>query len=935
MKKRLLLPLFLLFPFLALHAQTVGNLRLPHDYYGKLDQIVDKMGKDMDIRFVFERSHLSRYTTSLTTYEEKTINGCLAMLTKTWGMATLINSDGYIYIAKNKEALAALMGDNTQKGLEITAERQAERNTLDPIKRNFILTGTVEDATNGERMPYASVSVTGTANAVTTDAAGRFTLQKVPSDTAIIEVAYIGYLTRYIELTPDAANDPMRIEMEPQKQQIAEVFVWGRKDDKALEQSVEEQKIKMAPAALKFLPNIGERDIMRSFQLMPGVSASNENSSGMYVRGGTPDQNLILYDGFTVYYVDHLHGFYSAFNSNALKDVQLYKGGFESKFGGRLSSVTEITGKDGNKRRPTFGGEVSLLSFNLFAEVPIGEKVTSLFAFRRSYQGWLYDRISGQNSKESQTETAVPTGPMGGRGRVGQTDPKSYFYDMNAKVTWNASKRDIFSLSFFNGTDYVDNTPQFSFPGGGMGGPPGGGGGGFSSMGMDNSDYSRYGNVGASLRWSRKWNDRLTSTTLASYSNFYSTRDESRSITYTKDDVTQNVKSGVMEENNLRDLTLSNSWKYSLSDRHILEFGLFGTGYDIDYSYAQSDTATLARKQDDAVLAGLFLQDKMRLAGGKWIVTPGLRATYFSNTSKLYAEPRLSSSYAFTPRLSVNAATGLFYQFANRVVREDVMSGNSDFWILSNKDDIPVSRSAHMNLGVSYNLPDYLLSVEGYYKRNYDISEYTLRFQRQPGGGGPGGFGGGNQSANTETDEQFFTGNGYATGVEFLAQKKAGKFSGWVSYTIGEVKNRFPDQSDKYFYAYQDVTHEFKAVAVYKFGNFDFSATWIYSTGRPYTAPLGAYTLTLVDGSESSYYAVSDKNTYRLPDYHRLDLAASFRFDLFKSVGRPNSVSFSLFNAYNRKNVSAKKFQIVDGTILESNINYLSITPNVTLSLKF
>ena len=142
---------------------------------------------------------------------------------------------------------------------------------------------------------------------------------------------------------------------------------------------------------------MGEKDILRGFQLMPGVSAANESSSGMYVRGGTPDQNLILYDGFTVYYVDHMYGFYSAFNSNAIKDVQLYKGGFESKYGGRLSSVTEITAKDGNKNRFTIGGEVSLLSFNAYTEIPIGDKFTSLFAFRRSSQGYMWNHISGHN----------------------------------------------------------------------------------------------------------------------------------------------------------------------------------------------------------------------------------------------------------------------------------------------------------------------------------------------------------------------------------------------------------------------------------------------------------------------------------------------------------------------------------------------------------
>ncbi|MDR3297633.1 MAG: TonB-dependent receptor, partial [Prevotellaceae bacterium] len=803
-----------------------------------------------------------------------------------------------------------------------------------PTKHNFTLTGTIFDATNGERIPYATVLVRGTTRYAAADATGYFILESVPSDTATIIVQYLGYQTAYVQAAP-----ALTIELTPQPQTIAEVFITGRKDDKALQQSTGEHKMKMSPIALKVLPNIGERDVMRGFQLMPGVSAANENSSGMYVRGGTPDQNLIVYDGFTVYYVDHLHGFYSAFNANAVKDVQLYKGGFESKYGGRLSSVTEITGKDGNAKNITVGGEANLLSVNAYAEAPIGDKFTSLLAFRRSYQGYLYKKISGQSSGSTAVGSSAT---VASSGRMPQgmtmTVPESYFYDVNAKLTYHPTKRDIVSLSFFNGTDYVDNTPQFSFGGGGMGGGGMGGGmgGGFdiSSISMDNADYERYGNIGASLRHARKWNEKLTSSTIASFSNFYSTRDQTRTIT--RNDTTS--RSGNLEDNDLLDLSLKSDWKYSLNDWNIIEAGVFATAYDIRYTYAQSADTTLLDKQNEAVLGGIFLQDKIKLANAKLTLTPGLRLSYFSLTSKLYAEPRLSANYALPLGFTLNAATGLYYQFANRVVREDVMSGNTDFWILSNGNDIPVSSSRHLNLGLNYDLPNYLFSVEGYYKLNENLSEYTLRFDRMVGGmgGRPGGPGGGGMGGSSSTvSEQFFTGNGYSIGLELLAQRKAGVFSGWISYTLAEVKNRFPDQSSKYFYAYQDVTHELKAVGIYKFGDFDFSACFIYSTGRPYTAPLGAYVLSGLNGAAMDFYAVSDKNTFRLPDYIRLDFAASWRFDHFWSKGKPNAISLSLFNALNRRNVSAKQFQVLDGAILESNISYLGITPNLSLVFKF
>ncbi|OFY38407.1 MAG: hypothetical protein A2X18_02755 [Bacteroidetes bacterium GWF2_40_14] len=895
---------------LLTNAQSVENLRLTRDYRGNLYDILTGISKDLKIRFVYDSTHIGRYKTAFNRYEEKTVGGTLKVMRSAWDMVTLVGKDGYIYIAKDSAHLVHLQQNRHLSTQNVETKHIESRSRMEPVKRNFLLSGEIFDKTNGERIPFASVYIQGTTQGVSTDANGHFALENVPCDTSVIVVSYLGYETREIELVPDKKNNPLTIEIEPQKQEIAEVFIYGRKNDKALQQSTSEHKIKMAPVALKVLPNVGEKDIMRGFQLMPGVSASNEGSSGMYVRGGTPDQNLIVYDGFTVYHVDHLYGFYSAFNSNAIKDVQLYKGGFESKFGGRLSSVTEITGKDGNTKKLSVGAEVSLLSFNGCVEIPIGDKITSLFAYRRSYQGYLYKKISDQNSS-----TTVSSLPKFG-GRTAQAN--SYFYDINGKVTIKPTDKDIISMSFLNGTDYLDNSPRFGMPKGGF---PGGEASGMTIK-MDNSDYTEYGNIGGSGRWARKWNEKLTSNLLLGYSNFYSTRDQRRSITFSGENGKGNIKNGILEDNNLIDYSVKSDWKYSFNDQNIVEAGLFGTYYDIAYSYSQNDTTKLLDKSTRSLLAGIYLQDKISFADNKITFTPGFRVNYYSETGKLYMEPRLSASYKISQKISMNLATGYYSQFANRVVREDVMSGNKDFWILSDGKDIPVSSSTHFNLGLNYDLPDYLFSVEAYYKLNHNVTEYTTRFNSRP-------------DSETKVSEQFFTGNGYATGVEFLAQKKAGNFNGWASYTIAEAKNRFLAQSGKYFYANQDVTHEFKAVGIYKIGNFDFSASWIYASGRPYTAPLGAYSMELLDGTTADYFSVSDKNTFRLPAYHRFDISASFRFNMFGGSGQQNSVSFSIFNLYNRNNISSKQFQIVDHTILESGLSYLGITPNLSLTIKF
>ena len=931
----------LIFAFHALYGQHIQSLRLQRNYnYDNLDKILDEIGKELNVRIVFDRPFIAGFKTSFTPLlgtsganRENTLGSVLKTLRDSWDMVTLIGDDGYVYIAKDREQLAQLQRLNNSSERQKQTEEKVSRSVLTPVKRAFTLTGEVFDVNTKERIPYATVSIENTTIGATTDANGRFTINRVPADTCTVLIRYIGYISKNIALKPEPDNTPLTIDLEPQPQDIATVFVIGRKDDKALQQYTGEHKMKMAPEALKLLPNVGEKDILRGFQLMPGVSASNESSSGMYVRGGTPDQNLILYDGFTVYYVDHLHGFYSAFNSNAIKDVQLYKGGFESKYGGRLSSVTEITAKEGNKHRFTIGGEISLLSMNAYAELPLGDKFTSLFAFRRSYQGYLWNKISGQNKVQEGLVAVQRPGRPGMSMDV--KDPPAYFYDLNGKITYTPTGRDIISLSIFNGTDYIDNTQRFNFGGGrGPGGGFGMGGEGmFNRISMDNADFAEYGNFGSSARWTRKITGRWSTTLLASYSNFYATRDQRRSTTMVRDDETETTTSGTLEKNNLSDATLKNDWQYRINDRNSIEFGTFATKYNIRYDYTQNGTDPLLDKRNDALLAGLYLQDKIYLTGSRFVITPGVRINYFSTTGGLHFEPRLGGSYRLTNSLTLNAATGIFNQFANRIVREDIMAGNTDFWILSDGHEIPVSRSNHFNVGINYDLPNYIFSIEGYYKRNLNISEYTLRYRQnrlfRPGP--PGGGGG----SNTQVSENFYVGDGYATGIEFLAQKKAGKFSGWVSYTLGEVKNRFPELSGQYYFASQDVTHEVKMVGIYKFGNFDLSATWIYSTGRPYTAPIGAYRVTSPNGIVNAFYAVSDKNTFRLPDYHRLDLAANFRFNMFGTKGRPNAISFSLFNLYNRRNVSAKQFEIVEDIILESNINYLSITPNFTLTFKF
>lgn len=783
-----------------------------------------------------------------------------------------------------------------------------------PSTFKFTLTGILHDRATGEALPFATILVKGTSTATVTNADGYFTLQKVPSDTSVLIARYVGYDQTEVFLSPQTLKKNLNIQLSPSSQHLEAITIVGYKEDVVLVNKTEVGVIKMTPKKLEQLPNIGERDVMRSFQLMPGVSASNESSSGLYVRGGTPDQNLVLYDGFTVYQVDHLYGFFSAFNSNALKDVQLYKGGFESKFGGRLSSVTEITGKDGNQNKINVGGDVSLLSVNAFAEIPIGKKFSSVIAFRRSFTGPVYNAIFSKFNKSS-TTSAAPEGGPGGR-RSQNTKVASFFYDLNGKFTYRPTERDVVSLSVFNGTDKLNNSSAFQAPSFGASGN------GFSQL---STDLTKYGNIGSSLKWSRKWTDKFYGNTLISYSNYYSDRDRSQERTLTNAaGEASTVKTGIFENNNLKDYSIKSDYQWDVSNFSQLQFGGFATYYDINYTYAENDSSTVLDRINKATLAGAYLQSKTKLFKGRVQLLPGIRASYFETTKQTYYEPRASVSVSVTDRLTLKGATGKFYQFANRVTREDILSGSKDFWLLSDGKSVPVSSAIHYIAGFSYESDNYLFSAEGYYKKLNNLTEYSLRFNPRPTG--------------VSYSENFYKGNGYSRGIEFLVQKKSGKLNGWVSYTLGEARNQFDIYADHYYAANQDVTHEFKIVALYKYKRWDFSATWVYATGRPYTAPSGAYSTTLLDGTTQDFFTVTEKNGLRLPDYHRCDIAANYKLlggakgdKRRKELGY---IGLSIFNVYNHTNVWYKQYTIADGQILETNVNYLGITPNLTLSLK-
>ena len=773
------------------------------------------------------------------------------------------------------------------------------------------ISGIVKDKGSGETLPFANVFVKDTNIGTTTNADGFFTLFDIPSETSTIQVQYLGYKVETLVLTPEMVKGKITILLIPDNNQLDEVVVSNDSGQQIIKMNKSVSQISLSPKKLASIPNLGEKDIFRAIQLLPGVSGTNESSSGLYVRGGTPDQNLVLLDGFTVYHVDHFYGFFSAFNSGAVKDIQLFKGGFPAEYGGRISSVMDLTGKTGNSNKLSLSAGLSLLSANATVEIPIGEKANLLIAGRRSYtdilKSGLYNSIFDLYNDSNQTNGNNL--PNFNGFQQNQTQPSFYFYDLNTKFSYKPSDKDIISVSVYNGEDNLDSSRenQNTF----------GSGTEERTINSDIEDLLNWGNWGSSVRWARQWSDKLYTNVVGAYSNYFSKRKRINDISIQLADSTNTNKSGLVEDNNLKDFTLRIHNEYKVNSKHSLEFGGQLTMNEVEYNYILNDSITVIDQKDKGLLKTAYLQDKWSPTE-KLNIVGGIRATHFDVTDEIYYEPRLSVSYKVNDKVKFKGAWGKYYQFVNRIVREDVTQGSRDFWLLANKENSPISFSQHFILGTSYEVDDWLFDVEFFEKEMTGLTEFSLRFQSALG--------------TDPNDQLFFEGTGISRGVDFLIQKKVGKYTGWLGYTLSEVVHTFPDLSNSPFYSLNDQRHEFKIVNVLKAGRWDLGATWVYGSGKPYTAPNGIYTITLLDGTETEYVSIGEKNGLRIDPYHRLDLSATYNFNISSGKGE---MGLSVFNLYNKTNTWYNEFEVVDNQVTETNVNYIGFTPSLFLNVSF
>ena len=784
-----------------------------------------------------------------------------------------------------------------------------------------LIGGKINDINSGESLPYAKVSIKDTNRVTTANQDGSFTILNIPVGSILV-INKMGYESKEIKVTSDTKRLIINLYKLEKDSLIEDVVVVGSVNSNMMQQSGISQ-FSLSPDLTRSLPNLGEQDIFRSMQLLPGVSGSNESSSGLVVRGGTIDQNLVLFDDFTVYHVDHVFGFFSAFNNNAIKDVQFYKGGFGAKYGGRMSSVVDITGKDGNTEQFGIGASVSLLSTNAVVEQPFADGAGSfILTGRKSYQSDLYndilESVTGEN-QNAQAGTSTPGQFALGRFSI---EPESYFYDMNAKLTYRLPNDDKFSISFYNGADELDNSRDVDgnadisrlcelFDGNGPFG------GTFCeeeiSFAVGTIDLSEWGNTGISAKYSHQWNDRLDTNFVISASEYFSYRDRlinTQVIYEDSDDEPTTGESSSNEDNQLDDFTVKIENDYYLNQWNTLSFGLQYTQQNIDFSLIQNGDLVLETKNEGAT-STVYIEDEIVI--NALTLIPGLRVSKYSINNEVYTEPRLSIAYELNDTTQLRAAFGDYHQFALSVARQSIEEGPRNFWTLADGETVPVSKSSHFILGTTHYVGNYNFNIELFHKEYEGLSEFTQQTRPIRNEDGTG--------LTLILEQEFHSGSGTASGVELFLQKNIGDLTGWVGYTFSEVIYDFPTVSDTTYFADQDATNEFKTVLMYRWGDWDLASTFIYATGRPYTEVLG-----VVEDTFPPTYEVGAKNDLRYDDYHRLDLSFTYNFS---RRGLDGQAGLSIFNLYDRKNQWYTEYEIIEGEILETEITYRGFTPSL------
>lgn len=750
-------------------------------------------------------------------------------------------------------------------------------------QQRYTMSGYLRDATSGEALLFANIYPEGSKTGVTTNEYGFYSIT-LPEGKYNFVISYVGYQTIKNEITL-TKNLYQNFSLSPRETKIAEITVVGQPKSDFVKQD-EIGAVRLNVKELGVIPVLfGEQDILKSIQLMPGVSPVGEGNSGFYVRGGNPDQNLILLDDAPVFNPSHLLGFFSVFNSDAISDVQLFKGGVPARYGGRVSSVMDIRMKEGNLKDYNFSGGLGLISSRILAEGPVVKDQSSfMISGRRTYADIFLPLSNDDKVKNN----------------------KLYFYDLNLKTNLIINKNNRIFLSGYFGRDVLQAS-DFGFT---------------------------WGNKAGSLRWNHQFSRLLFANTTMVINDYnYKTEGDIDGIF--------SLQAGIKDFSLKQDYALSlfnhlnflfgfNSVLHHFKPGEVVSNSKNIKNFNIPEKVGWENAVYLFSEFKPSVKlkigAGLRLSAFSRIGSGTentYNSTGSVISTETFASGKFYRnyaalEPRFNLTWLVSDQSSFKAGYNRMSQYIH-LLSNSSAGTPVDYW-LPCSNNIKPQLVSQVSAGYfhTFNPIGINFSIEGYYKDMQHQIDYKNNAD---------------VFLNENAEAELLFGKGRSYGLEFLCKKEIGILSGWISYTLSRTEKHFDEINNGSWYpARQDRTHDIAIVANLKAGKrLVLSATWVYYTGNAITFPAGKYQ---IDGNIVSYY--TSRNGYRMPAYHRMDLGATI---LLKERRKYRSeLNFGIFNAYGRKNAYSILFRTKEdnpGQTEAVKLYLFSVVPSVTWNFRF
>ncbi|MCE6990797.1 TonB-dependent receptor [Dyadobacter sp. CY323] len=742
-------------------------------------------------------------------------------------------------------------------------------------QERITISGFVKEEGSQEQLPGVNVYLAGTPYGAVTNTYGFYSLTVPVSDSATISFSFVGYEKTDHKLSLQK-NASLSIFLKTINQ-LEEVVVSARRQEDYVSRNVQMSQIEIPIAQLKKVPAFfGEKDVLRILQLMPGVQKGTEGQTGLYVRGGGPDQNLIILDDAVVYNANHLFGFFSIFNSDALKSVELTKGGFPARYGGRLSSVLEMNMKEGSKDKLHGEGGIGLISSRLTLEGPISKgKSSFLISGRRTYIDVLASPLIAQSQK----------------GDDSQVKPGYYFYDLNAKMNYDLGPKDKLYVSGYFGRDKFHAREKSSDS--------------ETRAGLD------WGNATATMRWNHLLNQKLFVNTSFIFSKF-----NFGVSSYSKEfgDGATDDEFSLEYSSKIRDFGLKTDFDFYPSPKHAVRFGAQATLHKFVPSALAIEGSFIDNPIERSVTpvntleTGIYIEDTWQALDALKI-NGGMRLSTFQTESKTYMrpEPRISAALRLARDFSFKASYARMNQYVH-LLSNTGLGLPTDLWVPTT-DRVAPQQSQQVAAGFAKDLerPALTLTLEGYYKKmnhilNYKEGSSFLSIN-------------GENASELSWEDNVTSGKGWSYGAEFLVQKKTGRLSGWVGYTLSWTRWQFPELNfGETFFPRYDRRHDLSIVGIYEISKrITVSSTWVYGTGNALTLPVSTYKgvsdnlmtrinpngKPVIGWNGPTVSEFGQKNSFRAEPFHRMDFSIQFH----KNKKRHERTwEFGVYNVYNRRN---------------------------------